>query len=76
MAMRLYTKAELDAELRDKWRLTETKERTVTAVAWRTPNGKHVLVPVLPAGQRYPDYILDKIAEQLTAFGENPLKRT
>lgn len=74
MAMRRYTKDELDAELREKWHLRETDQRTDTAVAWVTPNGKHVLVPVFPRGERYPDYIVDKIAEQLTAFGENPFK--
>lgn len=74
MAMRLYTRDELEEELRAKWRLRKTDHRTDTTVAWQTPAGKFVLVPVFDHDGRYPDHIVDKIAEQLTALGENPFK--
>jgi len=76
MAMRLYTRQELEQELREKWKLTPTKHRSGTTTAWRTPNGLHVLVPDFPKDARYPDYIVDRIVEQLVALGENPLRKT
>ena len=60
MAMRLYTKKEFEGEL-GKLGLSKTDYSTDTTYAWRTKDGKHIPVPLLPRGQRYPDYILDKI---------------
>lgn len=74
MAMRLYTRAELERELRAKWKLTPTDETTATARAWKTPRGMHVLVPLLADDEHYPDYILNKILEQLEALNEHPFK--
>lgn len=74
MAMRLYTRAELEDELQAKWKLTPTEHSTSTTRAWKTPKGMHVLVPVLADDVRYPDYILNKILEQLEALGEQPFK--
>lgn len=72
MAMRLYSKEELEAELRKKWHLEPTQHYINTARAWRTPSGNHVLVPILSKGECYADHILNRIEEQLTKFGENP----
>lgn len=47
MAMRLYTREEFEAELKDKWKLEPTNERTATTRAWTTPRGRFILVPVL-----------------------------
>lgn len=74
MAMRMYTRAELEQELQQKWKLTPTEHTTSVTRAWKTPKGMHVLVPILNDDQRYPDYILNKILEQLEALGEHPFK--
>ena len=75
MAMRRYTKAEFEAELTQKWKLQPTGEGTATTRAWKTPRGRHILVPVLPHGEAYPDYLLDRIVEILTTIDENPLAK-
>lgn len=75
MAMRLYTRDEFEEELVQKWNLTPTEERTETTRFWMTPNGKHISVPILPGGTRYPDYYIDEIERRLSALGENPFNR-
>lgn len=70
MAMRLYTREEFEAELREKWGLKPTDHATKTTRAWITPNGDHLLVPVFPDGDRYPDHLLDKIVQQIETFGK------
>lgn len=72
MAMRRYTKQQLEDELQKKWRLKKTTHRTKTTCAWATPNGNHVLVPVFADGELYADHILNRIEEQLIRFGEHP----
>ena len=73
-AMRLYTLKEFEDELRSKWKLERTDVTTATSRLWRTPAGKHVSVAMLPAGEAYPDCIIDGLVERLDALGENPLK--
>lgn len=76
MAMRIYTRAELEHELQAKWKLTPTEHATSTTRAWKTPKGMHVLVPLLSDDQGYPDYLLNKVLEQLEALNEHPFKTT
>lgn len=74
MAMRLYTREEFEDELREKWGLTLTDECLETARIWRTKSGNHVTVPLLPAGEAYPDYFLNEIERQLDSFDEHPFR--
>ena len=67
MAMRLYTKEEFEAELREKWDLIPTSEKFKTYRIWKTRKGHFLTVPILPAGERYPDYFLDTVLEQRKA---------
>lgn len=73
MAMRLYTSSELEQELSSKWKLTRTTEIAGDHRFWKTPSGKHIPFPELSSAERYPDHLLDKLAERLTEMGENPL---
>jgi len=75
MAMRLYTLEEFEDELKKKWKLTRTNVATTQTRMWKTPKGKHVSIPVLPAGERYPDLLIDILIQRLDALGENPLKK-
>ncbi len=67
MAMRLYSKDEFEEDLRVKWNLAPTDHKTNTARLWKTSDGKYVVVPELPNGERYPDYLLHEVIEQLKA---------
>lgn len=75
MAMRLYTAAQLEEELGSKWKLKKSDEVAGGHCFWVTPKGKHVPFPSLSDGQTYPDHLLDKLVERLTALGENPLSK-
>ncbi len=75
MAMRLYTRAELESELTEKWGLKPTKYRTDTVQFWVTPNGQHLTIPTFATNERYPDHIVDRIVDQLDLLGENPHKK-
>jgi hypothetical protein len=60
MSMRLFTKKDFWDELK-RYGLSETEYRTDTVSMWRASSGKYIPVPVLPRGQKYPDYMLDTI---------------
>jgi hypothetical protein len=74
MALRLYTKAEFEAELHDRLGLTSTDTVTGTARLWKNKAGKHVTVPmngvsVPELGERYPDdwmALIDRELERLS----------
>lgn len=68
MAMRLYTKDEFEAELKEKWELVPTDQKFKTYRIWETKKGHFLTVPILPAGESYPDYFLDTVLEQLSAL--------
>jgi len=72
MAMRLYTKAEFEAELKEKWGLTPTEQVFATFRIWRHECGGHLTVPELPRGERYPDHFLDGVIEQIERIKANP----
>lgn len=71
MAMRLFTEAEFEEHLKERLGLTPTDERTETTRFWKAASGHVVSVPVLDAGEKYPDYLLDEIYEQLRALEES-----
>ena len=68
MAMRLYTQEEFDDELENIWELTPTDQRTKTTRIWKTKSGHSLSVPQLPADERYPDYYIVAIVEQIKAL--------
>ena len=71
MAMRIYTREEFVAELRNKWHLTPADKNDAeleTAGIWKTPSGKTILIPHLAGG----DSILNEIVEQLRRLDELP----
>lgn len=74
MAMRLYSCDDFEAELKEKWKLTPTDTTTAQTRMWKTPKGRHISIPSLPQGERYPDCYIDLLVERLDALGENPLK--
>jgi len=65
MSMRLFTKEEFEANLKDVSKLTKTNQATSTTEIWKTEGGFFISVPILEENQRYPDYILDEIYRQL-----------
>jgi len=62
MAMRLYTKDELETELAELG-FTRTKEKLDTSTCWKHRDGGYVLIP--HDLEHYGDWILDRILEQL-----------
>ena len=66
MAMRLFTKKEFEEHLRNQLDLEPTGEKTSTTHVWKTKTGYYVLVPVMPRGERYPDYLLNDIYKQVS----------
>ena len=76
MAMRLYTRTEFEKELRTKWKLEPTEHQAAMFTIWKTPKGKHVMVPTLPKGTRYPDFYVDEIVEQLKRLDEYPAPKS
>jgi hypothetical protein len=65
MAMRLFSKDEFEAYLRDNLSLTKTDQRVSSAVIWKIKDGQFILVPELDDGDRYPDYLLNDIYLQI-----------
>lgn len=67
MAIRLYTRAEFEDELRRTVGLTSTGMQTATLEAWRTPDGNIIVLRVLPDGELYPHYMVGSAAQQASA---------
>ncbi len=65
MAMRLFSKDEFEAYLRDNLNLTKTDQRVPSAFIWKTDGGQHIFVPELDDEDRYPDYLLNDIYLQI-----------
>jgi hypothetical protein len=76
MSMRLYTREDWRAELKTRWKLTPTGQKTATTEIWLTASGKAISVPELGEGLEYPDSLLNLIEEQLRAHGEHPFDDT
>lgn len=54
MVLRLYTRDEYEAELRQTLGLRPAGMQTQTLEAWLTPKGNTILLRVLPDGELYP----------------------
>ena len=70
MALRLYTKAEFESELRNKHGLTPTEIVTGTTKLWKNKAGKHVSIPMkgidIPEqGEKFPDDWMAAIYKEL-----------
>lgn len=62
--MRLYSRDEFEADIRQRWGLASTDDVTATARIWKTRGGYFVTIPAL---EQYPDYWLDTIRELIEA---------
>ena len=62
MAMRLYTKDEFEADIKQRWNIEPTDKRSSTAKLWKTQNGKYITIPEL---DQYPDYWLDVVRDNI-----------
>ncbi|MFH0342349.1 MAG: hypothetical protein ACHBNF_09520 [Chromatiales bacterium] len=62
--MRLYSRKEFEADIKKRWRLTSTDEKTATTRAWKTHGGCFITIPILAT---YPDYWLETIKELIEA---------
>lgn len=65
MAMRLYTKAELEEELTNLWNLTPTETVTATQTFWRTPRGNLVPFVTLEDNETYPDSLIEELLKRV-----------
>ena len=75
MAMRLYSKQEFEAELREKYRLKPTHHHTATTRAWVTEEGDHLLVPSFTDDDRIPDHVIDRVVNEILAFQLSKARR-
>lgn len=65
MAMRLYSRAEFEADIAERWKLKKSEHATANHSFWKTPSGRFITVPLL---DRYPDYMLETVHDQLAVI--------
>lgn len=71
MALRVYTREEFEAELKNTLGLHLVAEQTSTIEEWRTPKGHPILVRRLPDDELYPHFMVGKIAAKVRLLDAN-----